>query len=168
MKNFLVFIAFVILASTSVHATIQNNFSNSFDALGNVQYKDKVWISVRNITGSSIERGMIVTYDTATYDDAITVSKVSNGYQPAACVTDEAIANGSMGKCLIYGYHDAIYFDAATASVAGEPIYSSSTTAGYSRAIAAGSVQAYNIKIGQFFDVASTSGTIEGFINVAK
>ena len=166
MKNLITLIAFLIFTANAF-AIIHVPYSNSFKNDGTVNNRDKAFIQVRNKTGSTILKGQHVSYDTATYDDGITVLPTTDPAFKVACIAAEAITDGSIGSCQVYGYNSAILYDGVTTARAGDPIYAASTTyPGYGQAIASGSVNAYNVPIGVFFDASSSSGSVEGFINL--
>ena len=156
----------LFLMSTMAHALITNPYSNSFDNTGTIKHKDQVWIKIRNKTGASLARGTLMMVESGTYDDGATATKTSDHLQVPTCMVDETIAINAMGKCQVYGYTDALLFDAETTAAANEPIYVDDDNAGYARAIASASVGAYHVKLGTFLDASAASGAIEAFLNM--
>ena len=169
MKSFITFITFaLVIMSFNASALILNSgSSNNFDATGTIKYQDKVFVQVKNGTGSSLAAGTLVGPD-LTSDDGATVAKIVASAQAskAICMVAETIANGSMGKCQVYGYTDKLLFDAATTAVAGEGIFVGSSTAGYGLAIASASVSGYNTPVGIFLDASAASGSVEAYLNM--
>jgi len=176
MKSFLtsLLLMFGLLFVTSVQALITTPYSNSFDNTGTVKFRDRVVIKVRANGTTAITKGQCVYYNT-TSDDGITVDaiplilptdgKTGTSLFPA-CMAMEAIAVNKDGKCLVFGYTDALLFDGGTTAVAGEPIFCGSpNSAGRFMAIAHGSVNAYNRPVGQFLDASAASASVEAFVN---
>lgn len=174
MKSFiaLLFLVSTIFLSTVVHAVITPPYSNSFENDGTVKNRDRIVIRVRANSTTAITKGQCVYYNT-TSDDGITVDAVpivlpaggTNSIFPA-CMALEAIAVNKDGKCLVYGYTDALLFDGGTAAVAGEAVYCGSPNSlGRFKAVAAGSVNSYERQVGQFLDASAASGSVEAFVN---
>lgn len=167
--KYLVMTLFFIAAlyTNSALAIITAPYSNSFDATGTVKNRDRIVIRVRANSSTAIVKGQCVYYNT-TSDDGITVDAVpttsGRAYMPA-CMALEAMAVGIDGDCLVFGYTDALLFDAVTTAVAGEKVFCGSGTIGRFIAVASGSVGAYDRPVGQFLDASDASGSIEAFVN---
>ncbi len=164
MKN-LLFIALFAIVSVA-HAIVLSPGSGTYvDATGTVVNYDKVWIIVKSAT--AIARGKVV-YPDLTADDGYTVTTTApQAGNKALCVTDEAIAAGGTGLCLVRGKHDAVYFEpiGGVNLTAGYPIYGSGTTVGYSYAITGASVT-YQTPIGVGLDASSATGTVDAYISL--
>jgi len=165
--RFISTILLFLVMSSMAHALITTPYSNSFDNTGSVKFRDRVVIKVRANSTTAITKGQCVYFNT-TSDDGITVDAVpisGKTYFPA-CMAMEAIAVNKMGKCLVYGYTDALLFAADTTATAGEAVYCGSVnSAGRFIAIASGSVAAANRPVGQFLDASAATGSVEAFVN---
>jgi hypothetical protein len=156
-----------LFIAVNCFAVVTSPISNSFDAIGTIINKDKITISVLNGQGTTIAKGALVALS-ATADDGATVKVApASNISDVLCVMENTCTDGSMCSCLVYGYTDALLFSSADGSaVAGESIYSSDASAGYSRALIAASVGAYMVKVGTFLDASAASGAIEAFIHL--
>jgi len=160
MKSFLLILTFVF--AFSANALILNNYSNVRDIKGTVTYNDKVFIKVYSAAG--VAKGSVVFLDTSA-DDGMTVTTATNAALKPLCMVAETISALGIGKCQIYGYTDALLFEPTTTAVVNEPVYHSSSIAGYSSAISSGSVAAYNVPIGTFLDASAATASIEAFLD---
>ena len=153
-----------LLFAVSTYAVIESDFSNAFDAKGDVLFKDQSFINVKNVSGGSIAAGSIVVLDT-TEDDGISVTTSTSAVAVPHCMVVAAVADDAMVKCQVSGYTDKILFDASTTAVANEAMYID-TTAGYVRAVASASVAAYMVPVGSFLDASAASGAVEGYLRL--
>jgi hypothetical protein len=141
-----------------------NISSTSIDATGTIKAHDKISIMVK--AGAALTKGQSVTYD-LTADDGFTVIPADAVGEKVACIIEETVASGAMGKCQVWGFSDSVLFAsaaAANAATAGELGYAS-TTSGYIKAIPQASVAAYYAPVGQFLDSDSATGSIQFFIS---
>jgi len=165
MKLLIVIFAFII--SMNLFAVIETPGSTYMNNLGTIERYDKTWILVKNSIGSDLARGSVVVFDT-TADDGYTIASSTTFGIAAACVTDEAIANGKTGLCLIRGKHDAVLFKLTGAeNLAVYELAYHSDTAYYAAPVAAATATyPMYTPIGYALDACTATGTCDMFINI--
>ena len=88
-------------------------------AIVNRSNADKVFIAVRNISGTALSAGAAVDYDvvTATDGNAVTASKSGAIVGLFAGITDATMADSAYGLAQVYGYRQSAYVSAASAGL---------------------------------------------------
>lgn len=164
MKFLAILFAFFAFNAMAVIGSPDSTYVNN---LGTVEKYDKTWIMVYNGTGSTINRGSVVVFDT-TADDGYTITSSTTFGVASACVTDEAIANGKKGLCLIRGKHDAVLFKLTGAEtlVAYELAYHSDTAFYAAPVAAATATYPMYMPIGYALDTCNATGTCDMFIDI--
>lgn len=83
---------------------------------------EKVFIIVKNVSGSTMTAGYACVFDTGASVDGVRVTKASStDVQAFAGIIHENLANDSYGKCQIYGYRSSAYiYSSAGDSVTGD------------------------------------------------
>lgn len=78
---------------------------------------EKVFISVRNITGATVSAGIPVEWDVVTATDGNSVTAAKSGSLAGlfAGVTDASMADSAYGLVQVYGYRQSAYVSAASA-----------------------------------------------------
>ena len=81
---------------------------------------DKVFIAVRNISGTALSAGAAVDFDVVTVTDGNSVTASKSGAIAGlfAGITDAAMADSAYGLCQVYGYRQSAYVSAASAGLA--------------------------------------------------
>lgn len=170
MKKLL--LALTLTVSGSAFAIITSPMSNQIDNTGTQIRKDKIFIRVKNSSGSTIATGSVVTFDVAD-DDGMGVTTIADDLQVPLCVVADthtaAIADNAMFLCQTWGYHSGISYDGYDVATAGEIMYMSSRDAGLTRAAftyegTTSAATAY--PVGVFYDSDSSRGSVEGFIRL--
>lgn len=149
--------------------------SNQYSATGSISRRDAIKIRVKNGAGSAVAYGNVLCLDTTSDDGAEVKFCSSDGEESAVCVATQAIADGAMGYCQIFGYFDAIDLHAETAypdrhATAGRGVYVSSAGSGYVSGFSTDSgtgsaLDASYKRIGTFLDSATATGTVEVFLS---
>lgn len=145
-------------------AVINNGISTSIDSTGAIKMYDKMYVNVKNGSGSALTAGMVVSL-LSTGDDGFTVTTGTDNTDVVPfCMVVEALAANAVGKCQVWGYTDILlyYQGNRSATTAGWPVYISSDSAGYAMGI--GAPTSSNYKIGIFYDSSAASGAVEAFI----
>lgn len=78
---------------------------------------EKVFISVRNISGATVSAGIPVEWDvvTATDGNAVTAAKSGSLSGLFAGVTDASMTDSAYGRIQVYGYRQSAYVSGASA-----------------------------------------------------
>lgn len=110
---------------------------------------EKVFISVRNITGATVSAGIPVEWDvvTATDGNAVTAAKSGSLSGLFAGVTDTSMADSAYGRIQVYGFRQSAYVSGASAGnyvgtfltptngIFTDATLSASTTSGHTKVV---------------------------------
>lgn len=144
------------------------NSSTNLDGAGNVigGTLEQRFINVKNRYGNTLSRGAVVVWDTSNDDGYSVTTSTTAGAYPA-CILAVACSSGSLCKCQTYGYHSEILFKReGSDATAGQKMFLSETTGGYINGMAAGSISADDVSLGIFYDSATATGSVEGFVKI--
>jgi hypothetical protein len=89
-------------------------------AIVNRSNADKVFIAVRNISGTTVSAGIPVEFDVVTATDGNSVTAAKSGCLSGlfAGITDAAMADSAYGLAQVYGYRQSAYISGASAGLA--------------------------------------------------
>lgn len=78
---------------------------------------DKVFISVRNISGATVSAGIPVEWDVVSVTDgnAVTAAKSGSLSGLFAGITDASMTNSAYGRVQVYGYRQSAYVSGSSA-----------------------------------------------------
>jgi hypothetical protein len=141
-------------------------FSTALNYAGEVDSStvEKIFINVKNGSGSSLAAGSLVVWD-LTADDGATVTTSTTQTNSPACVIEKACSASALCSCQIYGKANVLADlggVGAPPAVAGARFFLSATNAGYAAAIT--TPGATTPAGGIFYDSASATATVEVFI----
>ena len=158
-----------LLMSFNSFAIIAKNFSSDRSNSGTVNYQDNIYVNVYTATGS-ITSGQWLIVDTAeSADNGMYVATSTSVFVKPYCIAAEAIAEGTQGKCQVYGVGSVLFAHGATVATPGEPVYVDSGTEGYVKALGAAAAKAlpYTLHdVGSFLDYDASTGSATIFINL--
>jgi hypothetical protein len=164
MKNLFIIMSLLFAFTANAEVCLEGR-STSEDNLGNVLSQEECYVNVKNVDHATISKGALVSLDAAR-DLSYAVEATTTAGRSPACVAQEDIAAGKWGKCQTYGYVDFLLFDVENGSAAaGDEIFISENTAGYSEAEA--SPAASDHSAGVFLEaVAATSSSVKAFLRL--
>jgi hypothetical protein len=131
---------------------------------------EKCYINAKNASGGSLADGSVVI-DDLTNDDGYSVNTSTTAGASPVCIVAKkdgsACADDEVCRCQTYGFNSGVLFDSTNdAASAGDMLFISESTAGYSESEALGSVAATDRPIGVIYDDASASADVEVFIKL--
>jgi hypothetical protein len=158
MKKLIV-LALALLTAAPAFAVITRG-GGSF----NTSDPERVFVRVKNSEASSTAAaGSLMCGDT-TAKDGVSVKLCATTGQPVQCVVPAglSIAAGKFGTCQIYGLHTALLVSASTNNVTagGRLVVNQQGAAGKADGKSTGDLLGYS------FDAASTSTTVNAFIQL--
>jgi|SaaInlLV_10m_DNA_2_1039722.scaffolds.fasta_scaffold05896_4 hypothetical protein len=161
MKNLLIVLIGMLFTFNAHAFALICNSGSGFDGAGTVisGTNAKCYIKIKNASGSARADGDVMAWD-ITNDGGYSVTGVATALVPSACVFDAACAAGAVCKCQVYGQHDAVKTDVASATV----------TAGYGLVQSGTAFKAQGAVVGNGYfaialDTSAVSGTVEAMIN---
>jgi hypothetical protein len=163
MKNLLIAVALLFAAESNAFiGSVGKSTIKKYD--GTVDQVEKIFINVKNVSGSTIAAGAPVTLDLTSDDGASVTTSVTSGLAPL-CIMAVSCSANALCKCQTYGLFDSALFDSTNnAATAGARWYMSTSNAGYISARATS--LATEVPGGIFYDAASASASVQIFINL--